>query len=107
MKYYAKFILDIYQFRPVFPYLENGLKKRREAEGNHESDDEEAGPSSAQQVTVKFVQNDEKWKKSLDNNYKALMAKRAEEPWNECIWHEKDSTVSNVSCIIYELVYNF
>ncbi|CAH0563680.1 unnamed protein product [Brassicogethes aeneus] len=85
----------IYQFRPVFPYLENGLKKKRQAEGE-ESDEEEAGPSTAQQVTVKFMQNDEKWKKQLDNNYKALMAKRAEEPWSECIWHDKNSTISNV-----------
>lgn len=77
--------------------MEKGLKRKKDAESNNDSDEEEAGPSTAQQVTVKFKQNDERWKKARENSFKSIQAKSAEEPWTECTWYEKDSTVSSVS----------
>ncbi|KAJ8979411.1 hypothetical protein NQ317_015843 [Molorchus minor] len=86
----------IYQFRPSFPYMEKGLKRKKDGENNQESDEEQAGPSTAQQVTVKFKQNDEKWKHLKDSSYKALQAKSEEESWTECTWYERDTPLSNV-----------
>ncbi|XP_050511536.1 DNA-directed RNA polymerase III subunit RPC5 [Diabrotica virgifera virgifera] len=85
----------VFQFRPVFPYMEKGLKRKKETDGN-ESDEEQPGPSSAQQVTVKFKSSDERWKKLDETSYHALQSKKAEEPWTECEWHEADSTFSCV-----------
>ncbi|KAJ8957437.1 hypothetical protein NQ318_004917 [Aromia moschata] len=60
----------MFQFRPHFPYMDKGVKRKKEAESAAESDEEQAGPSNAQQVTVKFKQNDDRWKKSRENSQK-------------------------------------
>ncbi|KAL3272754.1 hypothetical protein HHI36_014215 [Cryptolaemus montrouzieri] len=87
----------IFQFRPVFPHLEKALKKRKQMEENgNTSSDEEAGPSNAKQVTVKFKQNDERWKNHQSTSFKSLQAKSASEKWLECGWNESDSTISKV-----------
>ncbi|VEN49181.1 unnamed protein product [Callosobruchus maculatus] len=82
----------IYQFRPIFPYMGKGQKRKTETNANQDSD-EEAGPSGAQQVTVRFKSLDEKKQPS----YKALQSKKADESWVECEWNESDSTPSCVS----------
>ncbi|KAJ8929805.1 hypothetical protein NQ314_017402 [Rhamnusium bicolor] len=87
---------SIFQFRPNFPYMEKGLKRKKQAETEDDSDEEQAGPSSAQQVTVKFKQNDDRWKKSRETSYKSLQAKSENEPWTECTWYESDTTLSNL-----------
>ncbi|VEN48219.1 unnamed protein product [Callosobruchus maculatus] len=81
----------IYQFRPIFPYMGKGQKRKTETNANQDSD-EEAGPSGAQQVTVRFKSLDEKKQPS----YKALQSKKADESWVECEWNESDSTPSCV-----------
>ncbi|XP_050301715.1 DNA-directed RNA polymerase III subunit RPC5 [Anthonomus grandis grandis] len=90
-------IKDIFQLRPHFPYLDKGLKKKKDVLNNLDSDEEEAGPSTAQQVTVKFKQMDDPEKKSSHElSYHALQAKKNQEPWITCTWHEENSTASNV-----------
>ncbi|KAG5878014.1 hypothetical protein JTB14_025469 [Gonioctena quinquepunctata] len=85
----------IFQFRPSFPYMDKGLKNKKGTEINNDSDEEQAGPSTAQQVTVKFKSNDERWKKK-EASYNSLKNKSAEEPWIECSWHDRNSTLSSV-----------
>ncbi|CAG9857067.1 unnamed protein product [Phyllotreta striolata] len=85
----------VFQFRPSFPYMEKSLKRKKEND-SEELDEEEAGPSTAQQVTVKFKSNDERWKKGDAKSFKALQARSAEEPWVECKWHNEDSTFSSI-----------
>lgn len=87
----------IFQFRPVFPYLEKSLKRRKDTD-NNESDEEQPGPSSAQQVTVKF-KGDDRWNKLDETSYKALQARSAKEPWTECEWHDVNSPLSNVESL--------
>lgn len=77
--------------------MEKGLKKKNQSGDQEEPDDEQAGPSSAQQVTVKVKNSDDRWKKNHVVNYKTLQAKRSEESWNEYSWHDKESTSSEVS----------
>ncbi|CAG9812467.1 unnamed protein product, partial [Phaedon cochleariae] len=86
----------VFQFRPTFPYMEKSLKKKKDTETANESDEEQAGPSSAQQVTAKFKSNDERWKKKQEESYKFLKEKSADEPWTECKWYESHSTLSSV-----------
>lgn len=74
--------------------MEKSLKRKKDVD-NDESDEEQPGPSSAQQVTVKFKSHDERWKKS-EKSYKVLQDRSAEEPWTECRWHDEDSTFSSV-----------
>ncbi|CAH1109394.1 unnamed protein product [Psylliodes chrysocephalus] len=87
-------LTGVFQFRPSFPYMEKSLKRKKDVD-NDESDEEQPGPSSAQQVTVKFKSHDERWKKS-EKSYKVLQDRSAEEPWTECRWHDEDSTFSSV-----------
>ncbi|XP_023029282.1 RNA polymerase III subunit E [Leptinotarsa decemlineata] len=84
---------DAFQFRPTFPYMEKGLKRKKTMDTN--DSDEEAGPSTVEKVTVKFKSNDERWKKN-ENSYKTLKDRSAEEPWIECSWHNENSVQSNV-----------
>nr|CAI5834613.1 unnamed protein product [Callosobruchus analis] len=81
----------IYQFRPIFPYMGKGQKRKTETDANQDSD-EEAGPSGAQQVTVRFKSLDEK----KQHSYRMLQSKKADEPWIECEWNKSDSTPSCV-----------
>lgn len=80
--------------------MEKGLKRKKEGGDPDDPDEEQAGPSSAQQVTVKFKSTDERWKKNPITNYRSLLARRAEESWIEYSWHDKDSTFSEVYCKI-------
>ncbi|XP_030749285.1 DNA-directed RNA polymerase III subunit RPC5-like [Sitophilus oryzae] len=90
-------ITDVYQLRPYFPYLDKGLKRKKDILNNAESDEEEAGPSTAKQVTVKYKQaEDPDQKKVRDANYQLLQAKREQETWTECNWYDEGSTVSDV-----------
>ncbi|XP_076271749.1 RNA polymerase III subunit E [Rhynchophorus ferrugineus] len=90
-------ITDVYQLRPHFPYLDKGLRKKKDVLNNMDSDGEEAGPSTAQQVTVKFKQSEDPDKKKFqDLSYHALQARKEQEPWIECAWHDENSTLSNV-----------
>lgn len=77
--------------------MEKGLKRKKDSVDPDDPVEEQAGPSSAQQVTVRFKNTDDRWKKDQATSYKALLAKRAEEPWTEYSWHNKDSTFSEVS----------
>lgn len=77
--------------------MEKGLKRKKDTVDPEDADEEQAGPSSAQQVTVRFKNTDERWKKDPVTSYKALLARRAEEPWTEYSWHDKNSTFSEVS----------
>lgn len=81
--------------------MEKGLKKKIESNTTCELDEEQAGPSTAQQVTVKFKSTDDKWKERYQNSYKSLLAKSAEEPWTECSWYKSDSTECEVSFNIH------
>ncbi|CAH1987468.1 unnamed protein product [Acanthoscelides obtectus] len=81
----------IHQFRPIFPYMGKGQKRKTETDANQDSDDD-AGPSGAQQVTVRFKSLDER----KQPTYKALQTKKADEPWVECDWNESHSTPSCV-----------
>lgn len=80
--------------------MEKGLKRKKEVGDPDDPDVEQAGPSSAEQVTVKFKNSDDRWKKNQVTSYKSLLAKRAEESWTEYSWHEKDSTFSEVYIIM-------
>lgn len=71
--------------------------KRKRDDLNQESDDEEAGPSTAQQVTVTFKSLNDNVKQARDVNYKTLQARSAQEPWIECKWHAKNTPLSSVS----------
>lgn len=93
---YTHSFLGVFQFRPAFPYMEKGLKRKKDAGDQEEPVEEQAGPSSAQQVTVKFKNTDDRWKKHEIRTYKALLAKRAEEAWNDYSWYDKSSTCSEV-----------
>lgn len=87
------------QMRPNFTFMNNKLKRKRETEHSNVSseDEEEAGPSTAQQVTVKFKQSEnERWKKATVNSYKTLQRKSQEEAWVPCKWHTEDSATSEV-----------
>lgn len=83
--------------------MEKGLKRKKESGDPDEPDEEQAGPSSAQQVTVSFKNTDERWKKDPVLSYKALLARRAEEPWTEYSWHEQNSTFSEVGYVFIHL----
>lgn len=90
-------IKDVFQFRPHFPYLDKGLKRKKDVLNNMESDDEEAGPSNAEQVTVQFKQSGDPDKKGVQEmSYQALQARRNQEPWIDCTWHDENSTFSDV-----------
>lgn len=91
----------VFQLRAKFPYLEKGLKRRIEVDSSDSPDEEEAGPSSAQQVTVRFKQTDDRWKKTQEASFKSLQAKSAEETWTECDWYDRDSSLSNVRHLKY------
>lgn len=100
-------LLGIFQLRPTFHYMEKGSKRKKESEEKAENDEEQAGPSSAQQVTVRFKSTDDRWKKNSTMNYKSLLAKSAEEPWKEYSWHDHYSTFSGVcvKCICQSVIY--
>lgn len=89
-------MLGIFQFRPSFPYMEKGLKRKNESGDPDEPDEEQPGPSSAEQVTVKFKDTDDRWKKSQATSYKTLQARRAGESWKEYTWYDKESAFSEV-----------
>ncbi|KAK9885386.1 hypothetical protein WA026_010883 [Henosepilachna vigintioctopunctata] len=87
----------IFQFRPAVPHLEQALqRKKRKDENGAVSSDEEAGPSNAKQVTVKFKRNDERWNNIQNNSFKSLKMKSASEKWIECGWNEPDATISKI-----------
>ncbi|ENN76053.1 DNA-directed RNA polymerase III subunit RPC5 [Dendroctonus ponderosae] len=87
---------EIFQMRSFYPYLDKGLKKKKEVL-NNDSDDEKPGPSHAEPVTVRFKHVDDPTKKGSSNlSYKDLQARRNEEAWLPCTWHDQDSTASNV-----------
>lgn len=84
--------------RPDFSHMDKVLKRKRDANSsNGDSEDEaEAGPSNAQQVTVKFSRGDKNKKNLEATNYKKLQEKSAEEPWIECQWQNVDSAFCTV-----------
>lgn len=86
--------------------MEKCLKRKKEEDANIESDEEQPGPSTAKQVTVKF-KSDDKWKERNENSYKALKAKSEEEAWIECTWHNKESTESGVSKFLNTQFYYY
>lgn len=87
---------EIFQLRSFYPYLDKGLKKKKEVL-NNDSDDEKPGPSNAEPVTVRFKQVDDPAKKHTSNlSFKDLQARRNEEAWVSCNWQDQDSTASNV-----------
>ncbi|RZC32116.1 Sin N domain containing protein [Asbolus verrucosus] len=87
---------NMFQFRPTFPYLDKGAKKRKDTDHNDVSDEEEAGPSTAQPITVKFKQSDDRWKKAKSEDFQTLKAKSADEPWINCEFHMENSALSKV-----------
>lgn len=98
------------QMRPDFSYMDSTLKRKRETEQSNvpSEDEEEAGPSTAQQVTVKFKQAEsERWKKATANSFKTLQRKSQEEAWVTCKWHTEHSATSEVICNCYQSVCFF
>ena len=85
---------NIFEFRPSFMYLDKGSRKRKDTEHNDLSDEEEPGPSTAEAVTVKFKQSDDRWKKSKD--FKTLQTKSADEAFISCEVHPESSSLSKV-----------
>ncbi|XP_974028.2 DNA-directed RNA polymerase III subunit RPC5 [Tribolium castaneum] len=85
---------NIFQFRPSFNYLDRGAKKRKDADHNDLSDEDEAGPSTAELITVKFKQSDDRWKKS--KNDKVSEMKSVDEAWTNCEVHTENSSLSKV-----------
>lgn len=94
-------ILGFLQLRPSLAYLDNMKRKRDASSANNDSDDEaEAGPSNAEQVTVKFARTEnDKLKKNNAASYKKLQEKSSQETWMDCTWQALNSTYSEVSCI--------
>lgn len=83
--------------------MEKGLKRKKDGVDPDDPEDQQAGPSLAEQVTVKFKNNDDRWKKTQATSYKSLVARCAEESWTEYSWHDKNSTFSEV-CFIQTLI---
>ncbi|XP_066258647.1 DNA-directed RNA polymerase III subunit RPC5 [Euwallacea similis] len=94
-------IKDVFQLKPYFPYLDKSLKRGKDVlnMANNAEDGEKAGPSTAQQVTVRFKQTQDlpDKKAGLQNvSYHELQARRNQEPFVECRWYNEDSSHSNV-----------
>lgn len=85
---------NIFQFRPSFNYLDKGSKKRKDTDHNDLSDDEEPGPSTAELITVKFKQSDDRWKRSKSD--KVSEVKSIDEVWTSCEVHPENSSLSKV-----------
>ncbi|KAL1517071.1 hypothetical protein ABEB36_000883 [Hypothenemus hampei] len=94
-------IKDVFQLKPHFPYLDKGLRKKKDVLNNTESDDDndmnKPGPSNAQQVTVRFKQSEDPDRKSThDVSFHALQNRKNQEAWIQCKWHDESTTTSNV-----------
>lgn len=96
--------VGILQLRPNFSYIDKTAKRKREAELSVESGDEEAGPSTAEQVTVKFKKPTGDLQKA-ETSFKKLRKMNEQEAWIPCEYHPENSTVSAVSMGI--LVFNW
>ncbi|XP_060522207.1 DNA-directed RNA polymerase III subunit RPC5 [Cylas formicarius] len=92
-------LTDVFQFRPVFPYLDRSIKRKRDVLNMSDDEDDDQGQSEdARQVTVRFKQTDSKGGNKPENvSFRTLEARRAEEAWRECEWRESDTTASEVA----------
>lgn len=61
-------------------------------------EEEKAGPSNAQQVTVKFKHQGET-KTSQELTYQELQSRRNQEAWIDLQWHAEGSSTSDVSIL--------
>lgn len=96
------------QLRPDFTYMDRTSKRKRETDQQDASseDEAEAGPSTAQQVTVKFKQaENERWKKAAASSFKTLQRKSQEEPWVTGKWHMEGSAISEVIRVLFYSPY--
>lgn len=85
-----KSVLGFVQMKPNFSHMDKISKRKRDTNAANDSEEEEeSGPSNAEQVTVKFSQNQNKTPHVL--SYKKLQEKSAEESWVECQWQDTDS----------------
>lgn len=63
-------------------------------------EEEKAGPSNAQQVTVKFKHQGES-KTSQELTYQELQLQRNQEAWIDLKWHTEGSSASDVSIFFF------
>lgn len=78
-------------------------KRKRKLDTSNESDDEEAGPSTAQQVTVKFKKATTD-PQHVDNSYKSLQRKLEQENWEPGDFYPESSTFSAV-CLLFCVIH--
>lgn len=86
------------QLRANFSYLDKAARHKTESDSASamSEDEETAGPSTAEQVTVRFKRApSDPSKTSL--SYKSLQMKSEMEPWIPCVYHTEKSTASEVS----------
>lgn len=82
--------------RPNYSYLNRTSKRKRETDTTPESDEEESGPSIAEQVTVKFKKPTNNLQSADNSKFK----KRCDpENWQPCDFYPEHSTVSAVSFV--------
>lgn len=86
------------QLRSCLSYINKTAKRKRETENSQESDDEEAGPSTAEQVTVKFKKTATDLQHT-ENSFRGLQRKIEQENWEPCVFYPKGSTFSAVSIL--------
>ncbi|PNF16672.1 hypothetical protein B7P43_G05410 [Cryptotermes secundus] len=80
----------IVHLRPSFPYLDKSDKRAKE-EAKDQGEDL-SGEDEAQQVTVKFAQQEtERKKRARERSFGYLSKKSAEEPWFETEFHNSHS----------------
>lgn len=84
---------NIFQLRPSFTYLDK-KKKRKDVDHNDLSDEEDGGPSSAEAITVRFKQGDDRWKKA-----KTDVGPQTHEPWLTCEFHPEGSSLSKIETL--------
>lgn len=100
MKPKHEFFTGLLQLRPDFSYTDRTSKRKRDKETSQESDEEEAGPSNAEQVTVKFKRSTGDIQKP-DTSFRSLQKKCEQERWIPCDYFVANSTISEVfSCFI-------
>lgn len=87
--------LGLLRLKPYYPHLDKEVKKK---EAKQKECEEESGPSTAKQITVKFSKGEnDKWKKQQELSYKNIMKKYDEESWIQCDWQPEKSELSEVS----------
>lgn len=99
--------LGIIQMRPNLSYINKTTKRKKETDVSHASDDEEAGPSTVEQVTVKFRKPTNDGQTTESTSYKSLQRKYEQENWELCDFYPESSTFTEVRLYIQLIEYFF